>query len=161
MRKLNFLDKGTAPGLDEADRTRLETALNARFQSFLQDEKLSLECGYSAEQAQMRVTLDRRDGTYAYPVETAVVAAEGQVFDRRPLEAIEALVCFQEAYWESYLQDGREVYLTLDWSQHQVNGHTVFARGFERNPDLIAQADAILREGGFGEYQIESISSET
>lgn len=161
MRKLTYLERGVTAALDPDEIVRLEKALQDRFLSHLVDEQITVECGYTAEQAQMRVTLSRRDRSLSYPVETAVLASEGARFERPPGEALEALIGFHEAYWESYFQEDRSVLLTLDWTQFQVKSQTVFARGFERNPALIDEADRILREGGPGQYQIETISSQT
>lgn len=161
MLKLTYLERGVSSALDPDEIGRLEAAFHARFLSYLDDEKISVECGFSPNQAQMRVTLRRRDGTLLYPVEAAVLAAEGVRFDSCPGKEVEALIGFHEAYWQSYFQEGRSVLLTLDWAQHQVNNQTIFARGFERNLALIEEADRILREGGPGQYQIETISSDT
>ena len=59
------------------------------------------------------------------------------------------------------IREERNLFIPLDWSKHEFEGFSFYMRGFVRNLQLEASADDFLQKHGHGEYDIQSITSET
>lgn len=158
MDKLRWQEDAT-PLWDDETPERLATLFNKKFQSFLVSEFFSVEAERNDTFVQVRITLANRDGSMSYPIE-ALLPREGSK-ESDVEESALLLVDYLDVYWNEYLSAGRETFLPLDWSKHECEGQEFYLRGFVRNLSAEAQADALFREHGVGEYAIEGISPET
>ena len=167
------------PAISANLQTSLEMALQKKYQVFLQNETFLLEAEVATDWVQVRTTLRNSDGTFLYPVEAIVISMRAEenfpevsadLLARRPskvdLDTNEKLalfaVDFLDSYWNEYLTQGRDTFLSLDWQENAFEGETVFVRGFSRNQKLESMADELFRLHGNGEYDIKPIgNSET
>lgn len=160
MNKLSFLEPGeVSPVWDEDFLTKVTGALNKKYISFLENETILVEAGFNKTQVQIKTTLKKNDDSVVYPIEAVyIVNPESKL--TAPAVA-ELMLDYLDAYWNEYFTENRDVYVLLDWSKHECEGFNFYMRGFVRNQALENQADALLRQHGFGDYNIEPISSET
>ena len=159
MNKLKFETANVLPAWEDAQTESLTSKLNQKYQSYLTAEWFSLESSFNSTQIQLKTTLNKRDGSWSYPVELVHVREQGDELTVPEIAGL--LLDFADVYWNEYLTNERDVYVNLDWTSHKYEEHELFIRGFVRNLGLENQADALLKEHGFGAYDIDPISSET
>lgn len=129
-----------------------------RYTSFLENETFVIEASRTPSQIQVRSTLARKDGSQIYPIEAVVRTNEiGEV---SPQNVALQIIDYLDTYWNEYLTQGRDTWLTLDWSEHKVDAMTIYLRGFVRNLTAEAAAEKFLREHGLGGYDIEPIGGD-
>ena len=158
MDKLRW-QEDTAPVWDDETPTRLAVILGKKYQAFLRKEAFLIEAERNDEVVQVRTTLRASDGSLSYPVEGVLMRTARQESEVEELALL--MVDYLDVYWNEYLSAGRETFVTLDWSRHECDGEEFFLRGFVRNLNAEADADALFRQHGTGEHFIEGISSET
>lgn len=159
MNKLVFLESGITRIWDDQQNLEIEKILARKYAAYLEDERFRVEGGSDKDRVQLRVTLEKNDGSIAYPIE-AVTLVERSSKESK-LELGHLLLDYVDIYLQEYFSNDRDVYLPLDWSKHQCEGREIYLRGFVRNLALEAQADELFKRHGFGEHPIEPISSET
>lgn len=160
MIKLKYLNSSELnPALDNESIEKICVALNKKYVSFLEQEVIEIETGFDKYQAQVKMILKKIDGSLVYPIEAIhVLDPEGK---STAATAIDVMVDYLDAYWNEYFTENRDVYVSLDWTMHTCESVNFYLRGFVRNQELESAADALLREHGYGNYNIEPISSET
>lgn len=159
MQKLKFETEGLQAVFSEPDMVDIHSALHQRHAPYLEDEEFVVEAGFDAERVQVRMTLRKRDGSVAYPIECVHLREPGS--KDTPFALATTMLDYLEIYWAEYLGEGRDTFVTLDWSSHTFEDAVFQVRGSVRHLSLEAQADELLRQHGFGEHDIETISSET
>jgi hypothetical protein len=164
MLKLSFksLDDLT-PVWVEAEVLKINSLLNTKYRSMLLNERFVVESGYDAQQIQLKVTLERIDGTVYYPIELLHIREDEGAHNQTNVTADELaslMLDYIDVYWQEYLSDGRDVFVPLAWDKHTCEGVEFYIRGFVRNRSLEQQADELFRKHGNGEHDIEPISDE-
>lgn len=161
MQKLKLLTELKNEVWDKESKKNLERALTKKHELYLREEQFLLDAYYGEGQIQLSVTLKKADDSMVYPIECIHVFSD----KTPPLKEIQntagIILDYIDCYWLEFFENDRQVFLPLDWSHHESNGHTFYMRGFIRNLILENEADQLLKSHGFGEYAIEPISSET
>lgn len=159
MEKLKFIDEGLKPLLEKEETDKLCSYLHKKYSAFLVSEHFLIESGYNTERVQIKYTLEKLDGTICYPIECVYLRdPESEI---TPAQAASVLLDYLDVYFNDYLNEERSVYIPLGWSKHSLEGLDFYLRGFVRNMALEKAADELLKTHGFGDYDIEPISSET
>ena len=175
MNKLKFIELGVRPIFSEETISLIEGMLARKFVNFLKSgrseftgapfsEYFKVEMGRASFQYQVRITLQRTDSSYFYPVETVVLTSLGSFdLEGSQVEAekiLNHMIDFQDAYWSEFFENERDTFVPLDWAENQYAGLKIFVRGSERNPYLESEAERLLAEHGFGEHDIQPLDSE-
>ncbi len=159
MKKLKYIEGLTPRVWDEEMVSSIQGLLAKKYSPFLQDEEFVVESAKNRDQVQIRMNLRRTDGGVEYPLECVHPLEETN--ERDPEEVVMLMLDYLDIYWHEYLSDGRDTFLTLDWSKHSCEGVDFYVRGFVRHKTLEEEADKLLEEQGPGDYVFEKISSES
>ncbi|MFZ9519153.1 MAG: hypothetical protein ACO3A4_01625 [Silvanigrellaceae bacterium] len=164
MLKLAYKESETlTPVWNESDVAKINSLLNTKYGSLLENERFIVESGYDARQVQIKVTLERTDKSVFYPIELLHVREDGDEQGQAVPSADELaslMLDYIDVYWQEYLSEGRDVFVTLAWDKHTCEGVDFYIRGFIRNRSLEQQADELFRKHGHGDHEIEPISDE-
>jgi hypothetical protein len=146
---------------EDTHAEKISALMNTKYRTLLEDEKFQIESGYSDQQIQIKVTLERNDKSVFYPIELIFVPEGRDDITAQSADEIASLMLdYIDVYWQEYLNDGRDVFVPLAWSKHTCEGVEFFIRGFVRNRSLEEQADELFRKHGHGDHEIEPISDE-
>lgn len=158
MLKLRFLDHGLTPFWNAEFLSEVCSLLEKKYAAYLNDEVFVLEAGSTATQVQLRLTLAKRDGSYSYPIECVLPRSPQD--DVSPDDAGIILLDYLDVYWNEFLTEGRDTWVTIDWSEHHSQGLTFYLRGFPRNLAAEQEAEALFRKHGHGDHDITTIGDE-
>lgn len=136
----------------------IKKLLNKRHSVYLENESFEIESGSSHNQVQISVSLKKNDNTACYPIECVFIKETGDV---KESEIAMKMIDYLDIYWTNYFSEERNVFIPLDWSKHDFEGIMFYIRGFIRKPQLETYANNLLLEHGYGDYDIQPISSET
>ncbi|MES2614870.1 MAG: hypothetical protein V4591_05595 [Bdellovibrionota bacterium] len=160
MQKLAFLSyELLTPVWGEAESTKIVNLLNTKYFVYFNKESFEIEAGFNKVQVQIKISLKKNDNSFLYPVELLCMYEDYSHL--KPEEVAQIMLDYIDTYWFEYFSDDRNVFVPLDWSQHQCENICFFLRGFIRHVSLEMQADSLLREHGYDEREICPISSET
>ncbi len=144
---------------DSEEQKKLLDVMKAKHSLYLDNECFEIKTGFYKEQIQIEICLTKVDRSIVYPIEVICVYED---FPHLKLnEIFHVILDYIDLYWAEYFNHERNLFVPLDWSQYECEGLTFFLRGFIRNLVLEKQADSFLREYGYGEHEITSISAET
>lgn len=165
MLKLAYKNPASmTPVWNEAEVEKITLLLNRKYGSLLADEKFVVESGYDAQQVQIKVTLERMDGSVFYPIELLHVMEEQSSQENNVHanadDVASLMLDYIDVYWQEYLAEGRDIFVPLAWGKHACEGVEFFIRGFVRNRSLEEQADELFRKHGHGDHEIEPISDD-
>jgi hypothetical protein len=164
MLKLAYKNPETlTPVWSDEEVLKINSLLNTKYRSVLNNERFSVESGYDGQQVQIKVTLERIDKSVFYPIELLYVrdSADGFGQAQPSMDELASLMLdYIDVYWQEYLSDGRDVFVPLAWDKHSCEGVEFYLRGFIRNRSLEQQADELFRKHGHGEHDIEPISDD-
>jgi hypothetical protein len=160
MKKLCW-DPIAKPFLEPAVVGSICALMIKKYISYLQDETFELEVQKSDEWIQIRLTLKSLNGSDAYPVELLMPfeelkGTEGE--EVRAAELVDMAVDYLDTYWNEYLTEERDTFLSLDWSTHKADGQTFFMRGSHHSVGLEKMADEFLAKHGTGGFDIAPLS---
>lgn len=160
MQKLSYLSNEKIKSVWTDDELfHIKKLLNKKHLVYLENETFEVESGVSQDQIQIRVSFIKNDNSTSYPIECIFMKETAEEF--KELSIAVAMLDYLDIYWENYFSEERNVFIPLDWSKHEFEGIIFYMRGFVRNLQLEAHADNFLLKYGHGEYDIQSISSET
>ncbi|MCB9643062.1 MAG: hypothetical protein H6728_08310 [Myxococcales bacterium] len=120
--------------------------MSQRHQVYLQDGEYFEVSGYrSRGEVYTQVILRNEDESFYYPVECQLEVVSSGV--NNPMDAQFLLLDFQDYYFGRFLSEGRDVFLTIDWSEYQFDEYLLLARGQIFNRKLDRLADEWLAGG--------------
>jgi hypothetical protein len=153
-----WLNNGFKPLLNPEDKNQLQEILNRKYSVFLNEESFCIEIGVRGTEVCVVTVLEKKDGSWAYPVECATLNT--QETKQTPLQLSMILLDYLDAYWEEFLTEDRDVFVPIDWFERESEGISLYIRGFVRNLTLESQAESLLAEFGRGDNGLQPISSE-
>ncbi|KAB8030849.1 hypothetical protein [Fluviispira multicolorata] len=160
MKKLSFLPQNKIENIwSQEEYLNIVKILNKKHAAYLENEEFEIEAGFSNEQVQVKVSLRKNDNSVLYPIECLYVKEFGDKINYSNI-AIN-MIDYLDLYWADYFIEERDIFVPLDWSKHEFEGTHFYLRGFVRNIQLEEQAESFLAQHGFGDYDIQFISSET
>lgn len=137
-----------AVNVSERELARLAQLMNEKYRLALAGRTFSVEAWATEAALQVCVTLAHPSQQFVYPVEARTERP-------KPIDehgVVLALVDFVDSYFNEYLiESDEDVYVPIDWADHQFGEMEVQIRGQIVNAALEAQADAIL--AGAAPYQ--------
>ena len=143
--------KRTEIGAYEAEQ--IASLLQERHGKYLKEDEFFEVSGYTSYgEVFTQVTLRNRDESFFYPVECRVELAEIELNEEG---ARDLLLDFQDYYFGRFLSEGRDIFLTIDWSAYQFDVWTLYARGQILNRKLERLADLWLAGEGVSEEALE------
>lgn len=145
----------------EVETKKISDLLNMKYRTLLNNEQFELEAQFDDQQVQIKVTLASNDKSFFYPIELIHVIESREEQPTQTANEIASLMLdYIDIYWQEYLNDGRDVFVSIAWSKQACEGVEFFVRGFVRNRSLEEQADELFKKHGHGEHEIEPISDE-
>jgi hypothetical protein len=169
MEKVQFFKKELSKHFwDATEHDEIAQVFVERFQKYLQeDETFQIDSCVCEGTLQFKITLKNHDNSFIYPIE-CVAYSNKDLGGLKPelqegawLTLAQATLEYVMIYLEEFFEEGRELYLPLDWSHHSLTEETsILLRGFFRNKAIEDLADSLLKEHGNGDHQIYEISSE-
>ena len=138
------------PSLEELED--LAAAMDQKYTIAMKDRQFKIICKREENFVFVTTLLQSKDESFHYPVETKMdVMAEGQKYR----EAVLFLIDYIDTYFEEFLMEEEEqLYLPIDWKEHQYEAVTFLIRGQIKNLKIEKMADALLNEGVSGEQPI-------
>lgn len=130
--------------LEETDHTYLADLLNNKYDNYLLGKLFSVDSHFVEDEqgVYVTVTLTNGDQSFYYPVEARMdIDAE----DMAKKEAAFFLVDYIDTYFEEYLLEEEDLFLTIDWSPQDYDAVKFQMRGQIRNLKLEKMADDLLR----------------
>lgn len=131
----------TINALSKEQSKLLSSMLDRKYGSHLGSRYFDVESRKDGQVISVRVTLKDAKGTFVYPVE-ARMTTEDQ--DLSAAEARDILVDYIDAYFDEFLNNGEETYLTIDWSDYECDGIDLQMRGQILNTHLENLADELI-----------------
>jgi hypothetical protein len=128
--------------------------------AFLQDESFAFECSQNAEQIQIKITLQKVDGSTAYPIECVHIKSE-RYEEGRNADIAFVIIDYVDTYFSQYFIEDRDVYVPIDWNEHVCESISFYLRGSVRNLALEKMALDLFLKHGHGEHDLQGISAET
>lgn len=133
--------KPTNTALSKEQSKILATMLDRKYSSYLAARYFDIESRTDNQIVTIKVTLRDAKGLFVYPVE-ARTSLEDQ--DLSVSEARDLLLDYVDAYFDEFLANGEETYLTIDWSNYECDGYDIQMRGQILNAHLEKIADELL-----------------
>lgn len=159
MQKLSFLDfNQLVPIWSFQEISNLCSLMNKKHSIFLDDERFEILAGENKSQIQIQINLKKNDGTFEYPIECVFI---NEKKEENTQKIASLMLDYIDIYWTNYFQEDRDVFIPIDWNPHEYEGIPFHIRGSIRKKDLEIQADQFLAQYGHGNYDIQSLSSET
>lgn len=129
-----FIDQETCDALAAAMQTKYRMALGER--------RFGIEANIRGRGVFVKVILQNPDRSYYYPVEGRML------FEQEEMKSAEAalfLIDYIDTYFEEYLlEEDEELFLPIDWADHQYEGVSFQLKGQILNLKLEELADLWL-----------------
>ncbi|MCX6130978.1 MAG: hypothetical protein NTX25_18210 [Proteobacteria bacterium] len=130
--------------LTSEDCLAMALAMESKYKLAIKDRKFSIEATVKGRAVFVTVTLAKPDKSYVYPVEARILyekeemsRGEGAIF----------LIDYIDTYFEEFLyEEDEQLYLPIDWADHQYEAVDFQIRGQIRNKLLEDMADQLLNE---------------
>lgn len=139
---MNETKGGDEEFLSAEDCAALAQSMEIKYRMALKGRKFSVSAEIRGRGVFVKVLLSNSDQSFYYPVEARIL------YEKEEMKAAEAamfLVDYIDAYFEEFLlEDDEEIYLTIDWSDHQYEAVDFQMRGQIQNLKLEAMADEWL-----------------
>lgn len=160
MNKLSYISFDKLDSVfSEEEVYKIAELLNKKHYLYLDNESFELEIGCNKEQIQVKICLKKIDNSVVYPIE--IVCMYDEYNPRKKEDLIGVIIDYMDSYWSEYFSDERNLFVPINWTRYESDGIQFYLRGFIRNMALEMQADAFLKEYGYGEHDISPISFET
>ena len=126
------------------DCEALAKAMQMKYRMALQGRTFTVSAEIKGRGVFVKVILAKDDQSFYYPVEGRILYEKEEM---KPAEAAIFLVDYIDAYFEEFLlEDDEEIYLTIDWSDHQYEAVEFQLRGQILNLKLETMADEWLAQ---------------
>jgi len=147
----NDFDPTLAPEfLTDAECVELAETMVKKYRIAMKDRTFSIRASVQGKGVYVTVILANADQSYYYPVEARVMYA---VEELEPREAALFLIDYIDTYFEEYLyEEDEQIYLPIDWADHEYEAVTFQIRGQILNQKLDALADQWLLQGAKGQH---------
>ncbi len=130
----DFIDKVTCDELAAAMQTKYRMALGER--------RFVVEAEIKGRGVFVKVTLENPERSFHYPVEARVLYEKEEM---KSAEAALFLINYIDTYFEEFLlEEDEELFLPIDWSDHQYEGVNFQMKGQIHNLKLEELADEWL-----------------
>ncbi len=124
----------------------LATSMNTKYRLALRDRKFAVSAELRGRAVFVKVVLSNADKSFYYPVEARLLHEKEEM---KTGQAAIFLLDYLDTYFEEFLlEEDEELYLTIDWSDHQYEAVEFQVRGQIQNLKLEAEADRLLAEAG-------------
>ncbi len=133
-------NNATSPFL-ASECAEIETTMLRKYAVFAGNRRFKLEGHATGHAVALTLTLKNDDESFYYPVEGQIAHHEQGLSQRN---AAEMLLDLMDSYFQEYLVNGGEVYLSLDWQEYEVEGNKMQLRGQIQNLKLEKMADEFL-----------------
>lgn len=129
--------------IGEFEAKRIAQMLMQRHAAFLAEDERFEVSGYRSDQEVYTcVTLRNTEDSMVYPVECRVDLGQNSLSG--PVAAQELLLDFQDYYFGRYLEEDRDLYLTIDWGNVEFEEYIIQAKGQILNIKLEQLADQFM-----------------
>ncbi len=113
-----------------------------KYRIAMKDRSFSIRAAVQGSGVYVTVILSNKDQSYYYPVEARVMF---EVEELEPREAALFLIDYIDTYFEEYLyEEDEQIYLPIDWADHEYEAVTFQIRGQILNQKLDSLADQWL-----------------
>ena len=127
---------------NESFCSELASAMNGKYKIALKDRLFSITMSKKEEVVFVKILLSSNDGRFYYPVEGRINHKTEEV---SPFEAGVFLADYIDIYFEEFLlEEEEELYLPIDWANHEYEALTFQIRGQIQNKKLDRAADHLL-----------------
>lgn len=138
--------------IGEVEAKRIAQMLMQRHAAFLaEDEWFEVQGYHSDHEVYTCVTLRNADESMVYPVECRIDLESSPISG--PVAAQDLLLDFQDYYFGRYLEEDRDLYLTIDWGNVVFDESVLQSKGQILNLKLEHLADQFLA----GEISAEEV----
>ena len=128
--------------LTDAECVELAEIMVKKYRIAMKDRSFSIRASVQDKGVYVTIILSNKDQSYYYPVEARMM------FDAEEMEPREAalfLIDYIDVYFEEYLyEEDEQIYLPIDWSDHEYEAINLQIRGQILNQKLDAMADEWL-----------------
>lgn len=128
--------------LTAEDCAGIAGAMQSKYRLALKGRTFQVAAEIKGRGVFVKVVLTSEDQSFYYPVEARVL------YEQEEMKAGEAalfLIDYVDAYFEEFLiEEDEEIFLTIDWSDHQYEAIEFQMRGQIHNLKLESMADAWL-----------------
>lgn len=143
--------KMTNTALSKEQSKILASMLDRKYGSYLASRYFDVETRTENQVLTLKVTLRDAKGLFVYPVEARIALDEQ---DLSLSEARDLLLDYVDAYFDEFLSNGEDTYLTLDWSNYECDGYDLQMRGQILNSHLENMADQLIDGKGLDLSQL-------
>jgi len=130
--------------ITEQERSALAEAMNSKYRLARGERQFEVEVTRKGKGVYVMVLLANADQSFYYPVEARII------WENQDLTAHKAalfLVDYIDIYFEEFLlEEDEQMYVPIDWADHQYDAIDFQIRGQIRNRKLENQADEWLGE---------------
>ena len=131
----------TNQALTKEQLSILATILDQKYAGSIGKRSFGVESHCEGPVILVKVTLRDANGSFEYPVEARMNFEEQ---DLTVTEARDFLLDYIDTYFDEYLGNDEEIYLTIDWSDYESDGFDLQMRGQVLNTHLELMADELL-----------------
>ncbi|MFY7930282.1 MAG: hypothetical protein ACOVS5_15515 [Oligoflexus sp.] len=130
------------PFLTQDECNELADAMSSKYRIALRDRRFQVQASIKGRGVFVTVLFANQDQSYYYPVEARVMYGKEEMKAR---EAALFLLDYIDTYFEEYLlEEDEQLYLPIDWADHQYEAIEFQVRGQILNRKLEAMADEWL-----------------
>ena len=124
-------------------------AMQIKYRMALQGRTFDISAEIKGRGVFVKVVLASADQSFYYPIEARMLYEKEEM---KPAEAAIFMIDYIDAYIEEFLlEDDEEIYLTIDWSDHQYEAVEFQVRGQILNLKLESMADEWLKKAEVSE----------
>jgi len=122
----------------------LAEAMMKKYRMAVKDRSFSVKASLKDRAVYVTVLLANPEQTYYYPVEARILYGPEE---KKPREAALFLIDYIDTYFEEYLyEEDEDLFLTIDWSDHEYEAVNFQMKGQILNKKLEALADEWLKD---------------
>ncbi len=137
-----MLDRDLKKFVSQNECLELAEAMNKKYRMALQGRKFHIVAVNDDSKVQVKVLLKSEDDAFYYPIEARVR------YKSEELESYDAalfLIDYIDTYLEEFLlEEDEDLFLTIDWSDHEYEGINFQLKGQIANKKLEDMADALI-----------------
>jgi hypothetical protein len=136
-------ERSNEPFLTQEDCDELAEQMSTKYRIALQDRRFQIQASIKGRGVFVTVLFSNADQSYYYPVEARILYGKEEMKAR---EAALFLIDYIDTYFEEYLlEEDEQLYLPIDWSDHQYEAVEFQVRGQILNRKLEQLADEWLK----------------
>jgi hypothetical protein len=120
----------------------LAKMMHAKYQYYLESREFFIAAKKDKNAIHVTITLQNPDGSYCYPVQARIDAANESLTDRR---SALFLIDYIDLYFEEFLTDGGEdLFIPIDWSDYEWDTVNFQLKGQVLNNALETKASKLI-----------------